>query len=184
MKPITENHIEQSAIEILQSQAPCPKNMDFKRYVEDIESISWSTNVLFIMKIKGNDNKIKRYLISSRDFADLLKLKDSYIDTSLPRMIKKAMLGENLNFNFNSKLNNYLIPEHMYEKYQKKSPSSVYKKYFDKEGHQKGNPVYFYTWGEYPAMLSYLIDYYAVIHIHDYYGILVWSKPCRCKSSD
>lgn len=169
---------------ILQSQTPCPKSMDFKRYVENIESMSWSTNVLFIMKIKDNDNKIKRYLISSRDFADLLKLENSYVDTSLPRIIKKAMLGEDLNFNFNGKLNNFLIPEHMYEKYRKKSAKSIYKKYFDKQGHQKGNPVYFYTWGEYPAMLSFLINHYAVISIHDYDGILVWSKPCRCKSSD
>lgn len=85
-------------------------------------------------------------------------------------------------FSFDSKINDYLIPEHMYEKYREKSINSIYRQYFDKEGHQKGNPVYFYTWGEYLPMLSYLIDHYAVIRLHDLDGLIVWSKPCRCKS--
>ena len=166
----------------VKSQTKCPKNMDLKKYVEYVGNIDvGSMNLLFIMKIKDNNNKTKRYLISSRDFADLIKI-NYFLDTSFPNVIKKAILGEDLNINFDSKINDYLIPENMYKKFQKKTPYSIYKKYFNKDGFQKGNPIYFYDWGDYPAILSFLIDNYAIIIIKNELGIKVWQQPCNCKS--
>ena len=92
-----------------------------KKYLGFIDNVDvGSINLLFIMKIKDNDNKVKRYLISSRDLAVLLKL-NSFFDTTLQSIVKKAMLGEDIGFTFDSKINEFLIPEHMYEKYRKKS---------------------------------------------------------------
>ena len=167
----------------LKSQTPCPKNMDLNKYVEAvIESDVNSTNVIFIMKMRDSNNIMKRYLISSREFAEFIHVY-YFLDTSLRTTIKKAILGEDIGYKFDYKINNYLVPEPLYKKFEKKSAPSVYKKYFDKEGIQKGNPIIFYNWGDYSGILSYLIDHYAIIRLQDFLGLVVSSKPCRCKSA-
>lgn len=167
----------------LKSQTPCPKYMDLNKYVEAvIKSDVNSTNVIFIMKMRDSNNIMKRYLISSREFAEFIHVY-YFLDTSLRTTIKKAILGEDIGYKFDYRINNYLVSEPLYKKFEKKSAPSVYKKYFDKEGIQKGNPIIFYNWGDYSGILSYLIDHYAIIRLHDFLGLVVSSKPCRCKSA-
>ena len=161
------------------SQLPCSKNINKEQYIEDIVNLNMGPrNTLLVLKLKDTENKIRRYLISSRDFAELIHV-NYYIDTSFASIVKKVLLGENIKYSIDSsKLKAFLIPESLYVKYRKSKPCSIYKQFFNKKGFPKKEPIYYYNWGEYITVLTYLVDNYSIIIVDDLSGIFIYRKPC------
>ena len=150
-----------------------------ENYIDEISNLNMGpSNTLLVLKLKNSENKTRRYLISSKDFSQLIHI-NYYIDTSFASIVRKTLLEENINFSIDSsKLKNYLIPENLYAKNKRKNPCSVYKKTFNKKGFPKKGPIYYYNWGEHTARLAYLIDNYSIIIVDDLLGVFAYRKPC------